>query len=71
MIRKYLCQRLVWLEAQNDVHYGKQYVGVAVSDGVQAAAQGKFKQAWKHWFNRKNLVSLKAVWEEAPWLQRL
>jgi MoaA/NifB/PqqE/SkfB family radical SAM enzyme len=48
-----------------------QHVGVAVSDGVRAVAQGKFHQAWKHWFNRKNLVSLQAVWEEIPWLHRL
>ncbi|WP_193194488.1 radical SAM protein [Nostoc sp. MG11] len=48
-----------------------QHIGVSVSDGVQAAAKGKFKQAWKHWFNHNNLVSLKAVWEQATWLRRL
>lgn len=48
-----------------------QHVGVAVSDGVQAAAKGKFRTAWKHWFNRQNLVSLKAVWEQVSWLREL
>ncbi|MBW4666050.1 MAG: radical SAM protein [Cyanomargarita calcarea GSE-NOS-MK-12-04C] len=48
-----------------------QHVGVAVSDGVKAAAKGNFPQAWKHWFNRKNLLSLQAVWEQAQWLRRL
>ncbi len=48
-----------------------QNIAVAVSDGVQAAAQGQIKQAWKHWFNHNNLISLKAVIEESPWLRRL
>jgi len=48
-----------------------QHIAVAVSDGVQAAVQGQIKQALKHWFNRDNLVSLKAVLEEASWLRRL
>lgn len=48
-----------------------QHIAVAVSDGVQAGAQGQIKQALKHLFNRDNLVSLKAVLEEAPWLRRL
>lgn len=48
-----------------------QHVGVAVSDGVQAAAKGHFKQALKHWFDPKNIVSLKAVLEQAPWLHHL
>lgn len=48
-----------------------QHIGVAVSDGVQAAAKGKFGQAWKHWFNRRNLASLQAVWEQVSWLRQL
>lgn len=48
-----------------------QHVGVAVSDGMQAAAKGQFFTAGKHWFNRKNLVSLKAVWEQVSWLRQL
>lgn len=30
-----------------------QHIGVAVSDGVQAVARGRFREACKHWFNRK------------------
>lgn len=52
-------------------HSVMQHIGIAVSDGVQAATQGKFKQAWEHWFNRKNLVSLKAVLEQTSWLHQL
>lgn len=48
-----------------------QHIGVAVSDGVKAAAKGELGKAWQYWFNRKNLVSLKAVIEEARWLPRL
>jgi MoaA/NifB/PqqE/SkfB family radical SAM enzyme len=48
-----------------------QHVGVSVSDGVQALRKGQIGQAAKHWFNRKNLISLKAVAEEARWLGRL
>jgi MoaA/NifB/PqqE/SkfB family radical SAM enzyme len=43
-----------------------QHIGVAVSDGVGAAARGQLGEAWKHWFNRKNLTSMKAVLEDAP-----
>jgi hypothetical protein len=38
-----------------------QHVGVAVSDGVRAAAHGDFKQAWGHWADRRNLVSARAA----------
>ncbi len=48
-----------------------QYIGVAFSDGVQAIAKGQLRLAWKSWFNRKNLVSIQAVMEQAPWLPRL
>lgn len=48
-----------------------QHIGVAMSDGVQAAGRGQLKQALKHWLNRDNLVSLRAVMEESRWLTRL
>jgi len=38
-----------------------QHVGVAVSDGVQAAARGHLGQAWSHWRDRRNLISLRAA----------
>jgi MoaA/NifB/PqqE/SkfB family radical SAM enzyme len=43
-----------------------QHVGVAVSDGVAAAARGRVGEAFRHWFDRKNLTSVKAVLENAP-----
>jgi MoaA/NifB/PqqE/SkfB family radical SAM enzyme len=43
-----------------------QHIGVAVSDGIRAAARGRLGEAGKHWFNRRNLSSLKAVLENAP-----
>ncbi len=43
-----------------------QHIGVAVSDGLAAAARGRFGQATKHWFDQRNLASLKAVREDAP-----
>ncbi|GAA6614622.1 radical SAM protein [Scytonema sp. NUACC26] len=48
-----------------------QHIGIAVSDGVQAAARGQLKKAFGHWFNRKNLLSLKSVLEEVSWLRQL
>ncbi len=43
-----------------------QHIGVAVSDGFHAAARGRLREAGKHWFNNRNLTSLKAVLEDAP-----
>ncbi len=43
-----------------------QHIGVAVSDGVAAAGRGRFGAAGRHWFDRRNLTSLKAVLEDAP-----
>jgi MoaA/NifB/PqqE/SkfB family radical SAM enzyme len=48
-----------------------QHIAVSVSDGVQALGKGQVGQAFGHWFNQKNLVSLKSVIEEAKWLPRL
>ena len=38
-----------------------QHVGVAMSDGLRAAAHGDFRQAWGHWIDRRNLVSGRAA----------
>ncbi|HUB47226.1 MAG TPA: radical SAM protein [Acetobacteraceae bacterium] len=43
-----------------------QHIGVAVSDGIAAASRGRIGEAWNHWFDRKNLTSVKAVLEDAP-----
>src|SRR6516164_8512226 len=37
-----------------------QHVGVALSDGLQAAARGDIRKAWTHWTDRRNTVSLSA-----------
>jgi MoaA/NifB/PqqE/SkfB family radical SAM enzyme len=43
-----------------------QHIGMAVSDGFNAVARGRFGEAGRHWFNRANFASLKAVMEDAP-----
>jgi hypothetical protein len=49
-----------------------QHGAVAISDGVHAAAKGRLREAFGHWFNRKNVVSFKAVMDEAPiWRSRV
>ena len=49
-----------------------QNVGVAVSEGVGAVARGRLGEAWRHWFDRTNLTSVRAVLEDAPaWRQQV
>ena len=43
-----------------------QHVGVAVSDGMRAAARGDARQAWSHWVDRRNLVSAGAAVAPQP-----
>ena len=38
-----------------------QHVGVALSDGLRAAAHGDIRQARSHWADRRNVVSLRAA----------
>jgi MoaA/NifB/PqqE/SkfB family radical SAM enzyme len=38
-----------------------QHVGVAVSDGIRAAARGDFGQAWTLWADRRNVISFRAA----------
>jgi MoaA/NifB/PqqE/SkfB family radical SAM enzyme len=38
-----------------------QHVGIAISDGVRAAARGDFRQAWRHWTDSRNVVSARAA----------
>ena len=47
-----------------------QHVGVAVSDGMRAAARGDARQARSHWVDRRNLVSAGAAIRTATaWLR--
>lgn len=48
-----------------------QHIAVSVSDGVQALKRGKIKQAFTHWFNHNNLISVRSVLEDAKWLKNL
>jgi MoaA/NifB/PqqE/SkfB family radical SAM enzyme len=49
-----------------------QHIGVVISDGVAAAASGRVDKALRHWFDGRNLTSIKAVLEEAPlWRRRV
>lgn len=43
-----------------------QHIGVAVSDGVHAAARGHVGEALRHWTDPRNATSLGAVFEGAP-----
>ena len=49
-----------------------QHVGVALSDGLHAAGRGDIRQAWSHWTDRRNVVSVRAairtakVWTRDP-----
>src|SRR5689334_21818239 len=38
-----------------------QHVGIALSDGLRAAARGDIRQAWSHWADPRNVVSLRAA----------
>jgi MoaA/NifB/PqqE/SkfB family radical SAM enzyme len=48
-----------------------QHIAVSVSDGLKSLQAGNVNQAFRDWFNDKNLLSLKSVIEEAKWLPRL
>jgi len=43
-----------------------QHIAIAISDGVQAAAKGHVGEALRHWTDKRNGISLGAVFEEAP-----
>jgi len=38
-----------------------QHVGLAISDGVQAATRGNFRRAWRHWTDGRNVISARAA----------
>jgi MoaA/NifB/PqqE/SkfB family radical SAM enzyme len=48
-----------------------QFVAISASDAWQNAKRGKFLQAARHVFDRRNLTSLKAVWEDRKWIGRV
>jgi MoaA/NifB/PqqE/SkfB family radical SAM enzyme len=45
-----------------------QFVAISASDAFQNVKKGKLLSAAKNIFDRRNLTSLKAVWEERKWI---
>ena len=45
-----------------------QFVAISASDAWNNAKRGKFLAAAKNVFDRRNLTSLKAVWEDRKWI---
>ena len=48
-----------------------QFIAISASDAWKAAKKGKLLKAAGHVFDRRNLVSLKAVWEDRKWIGRV
>lgn len=48
-----------------------QFVAISASDAWQNLKRGKFVQAARHVFDRRNLTSIKAVWEDRNWIGRV
>lgn len=48
-----------------------QFIAVNMSDAWKSARRGKLLTAARHIFDPRNLVSLKAVWEERHWIQKV
>jgi len=44
-----------------------QHIGVALSDGIAQAANGHWRKALGHWFDRRNLISIGAVIRPHGW----
>ena len=45
-----------------------QHVAINASDAWQAVRKGKLGQAARHVFDPRNVLSLKAVWDERRWI---
>ncbi|MBI2927619.1 MAG: radical SAM protein [Verrucomicrobia bacterium] len=48
-----------------------QFVAISASDAWQNLRRGRLGAAAKHLFDRRNLTSLKAVWEDRQWIRRV
>ena len=48
-----------------------QFVAISASDAWQNLRRGKLLEAARHVFDRRNLTSLKAVWEDRKWIGRV
>jgi MoaA/NifB/PqqE/SkfB family radical SAM enzyme len=45
-----------------------QFVAISASDAYGNLKKGRIRQAARHIFDRRNLTSLKAVWEDRKWI---
>ena len=48
-----------------------QFVAISASDAWHALRKGRVLDAAKHVFDRRNLVSLRAVWEDRNWIGKV
>jgi MoaA/NifB/PqqE/SkfB family radical SAM enzyme len=48
-----------------------QFVATNLSDAYQHARRGRFLSAARHLFDSRNLTSLRAVWEQRNWIDRV
>jgi len=48
-----------------------QYVAISTSDAYDNLKKGKFAAAANKIFDRRNLISLKAVWEDRKWIRKV
>lgn len=48
-----------------------QFVAISLSDAFQALKKGKLLSAARHLLDRRNLTSLKAVWDDRKWIRKV
>ncbi|MBI4327392.1 MAG: radical SAM protein [Chloroflexi bacterium] len=48
-----------------------QFVAISASDAYHSLKKGRLWQAAQHIFDRRNLTSLKAVWEDRKWIGKV
>lgn len=48
-----------------------QHIAINASDAWNSARQGRLLKAAGHVFDRRNLTSLKAVWEDRKWIAKV
>jgi hypothetical protein len=48
-----------------------QFVAISVSDAYQAARKGRLLKAASHLLDRRNFTSVRAIWEDRKWIQKV
>jgi hypothetical protein len=46
-------------------------VAISVSDAYQAARKGRLLKAASHLLDRRNFTSVRAIWEDRKWIQKV